>query len=156
MKQAILILFIPIVFACVGAAQSATETDTYPPVKIVNGPVVETVSTNGAVIAWSTNVNSGTMLRYGTDPDKLDRSASMPWGGFTHRVTLKDLQPGTKYFFQAESGAGQGTGTSAKTQVKCFVTRGGSGNAASPAECTSEAASSPQQKPSPASPPDAR
>lgn len=155
MKQTVLVLSLAIVFACVAAAQSANETDSYPPVKIVNGPVVETVSTDGAVIAWSTNVNSGTMLRYGTDPGQLNRSASMPWGGFTHRVTLKDLQPGTKYFFQAESGAGQGTGTSAKAQVKCFVTRGISGNAASPTDCASEAASSPEQKSSPASPPDA-
>lgn len=156
MKQAVLMFLLAIALACVGAAQSATETNSYPPVKIINGPVVETVSANGAVIAWSTNVNSGTMLRYGTDAGKLDRSASMPWGGITHRVTLKDLQPGTKYFFQAESGAGQGTGTSAKTEVKCFVTRAGAGNAASPGDCTSEAASSPEQKSSPASPPDAR
>lgn len=47
----------------------------------------------------------------------------MPWGGFTHRVYLKNLQPGTKYFFQAESAKAQGTGTSAIADVMAFETR---------------------------------
>jgi hypothetical protein len=76
-----------------------------------------------AVIAWSTNVNAGTLLRYGTDPDHLDQSASMPWGGITHRVNLRNLSPGTTYYFQAESAEGQGTGTSARSQISNFVTK---------------------------------
>jgi len=55
----------------------------------------------------------------------------MPWGGFTHRVYLKNLQPGTKYFFQAESSKAQGTGTSAMADVMSFETRP-SGNTTSP------------------------
>ncbi len=122
------IFLIPLILIALAASAALAQTssaaqDTYPPVQIIHGPVVETTSKTGAVIAWSTNVNSGTLLRYGTDPMHLDRSASMPWGGITHRVTLKDLQPATAYYFQAESGAGQGTGTAARAEVKCFVTR---------------------------------
>jgi Purple acid Phosphatase, N-terminal domain len=104
--------------------QSPAVTDDLPsPVRIIQGPVVEGVTDTTAIIAWSTNVNSGTTLRYGTDRDRLDRTAGMPWGGFTHRVFLKDLQPATKYFFQAESGKAQGTGTTATASVISFETK---------------------------------
>src|SRR5260221_4029153 len=64
-------------------------------VQITNGPVVENVTDTTAQIAWSTNVNSGTALRYGTDPSHLDLTVGMPWGGLTHRVNIKDLQTHT-------------------------------------------------------------
>ena len=66
-------------------------------VQITNGPVAENVSDTTAQIAWSTNVSSGTVLHYGTDPNNLDQKASMPWGGMTHRVQLQNLKPGTTY-----------------------------------------------------------
>src|SRR6185312_16902645 len=48
-------------------------------VQITHGPVVENVTDTTAEIAWSTNVNSGTSLHYGTDPTHLDQTAGMPW-----------------------------------------------------------------------------
>jgi phosphodiesterase/alkaline phosphatase D-like protein len=92
-------------------------------VQITNGPVVENVTDTTAQIAWSTNVNAGTTLRYGTDPSHLDLAAGMPWGGLTHRVTLKDLKPNTTYYFRAESSQGQGTGTQAQTEQSSFQTK---------------------------------
>jgi phosphodiesterase/alkaline phosphatase D-like protein len=92
-------------------------------VQITNGPVVETVTDTTAQIAWSTNVNAGTTLYYGTDPSHLDLAAGMPWGGLTHRVTLKDLKPNTTYYFRAESSQGQGTGTQAQTEQSSFQTK---------------------------------
>src|ERR1051326_1399338 len=92
-------------------------------VQITNGPVVENVTDTTAQIAWSTNVNAGTTLYYGTDPSHLDLSAGMPWGGLTHRVTLKDLKPNTTYYFRAESSQGQGTGTQAQTEQSSFQTK---------------------------------
>jgi hypothetical protein len=92
-------------------------------VQITQGPVVEHVTDTIAEIAWSTNVNSGTALRYGTDPSHLDQTAGMPWGGLTHRVTIKNLQPNTTYYFKAESGQGQGTGTQAETAQASFQTK---------------------------------
>ena len=105
------------------AQASDPAGDQLPPVRITNGPVVEHVTDTTATIAWSTNVNAGTTLRYGTDANRLDKNAGMPWGGFTHRVYLKGLQPGTKYYFQGESGKAQGTGTSAQTEVMTFETK---------------------------------
>ena len=92
-------------------------------VQITNGPVVENVTDTTADIAWSTNVNSGTSLNYGTDATHLDQAAGMPWGGLTHRVFLKDLKPNTTYYFKAESGQGQGTGTQAETAQASFQTK---------------------------------
>lgn len=93
------------------------------PVQITNGPVVEHVTDTTAEIAWSTNVNSGTALHFGTDASHLDQTVGMPWGGFTHRVFIKNLKPNTTYYFKAESGQGQGTGTQAETAQASFQTR---------------------------------
>jgi hypothetical protein len=92
-------------------------------VQITHGPVVENVTDTTAEIAWSTNVNSGTALHYGTDPSHLDQTAGMPWGGFTHRVLIKNLKPNTTYYFKAESGQGQGTGTLAEAAQASFQTK---------------------------------
>ncbi|HLK08670.1 MAG TPA: fibronectin type III domain-containing protein [Candidatus Angelobacter sp.] len=92
-------------------------------VQITHGPVVENVTDTTAEIAWSTNVNSGTALHYGTDPTHLDQNAGMPWGGFTHRVLIKTLKPNTTYYFKAESGQGQGTGTLAEAAQASFQTK---------------------------------
>jgi hypothetical protein len=101
-------------------AEATSDNDA---VQITHGPVVENVTDTTAIIAWSTNVNAGTLLRYGTDPQHLGQTASMPWGGLTHRVSLKDLKPGTTYYFQAESGEGQGTGTMAQAPMASFQTK---------------------------------
>ena len=92
-------------------------------VQITHGPVVENVTDTTAEIAWSTNVNAGTTLHYGTDPSHLDQAAGMPWGGLTHRVSLKNLNPNTTYYFRAESAQGQGTGTQAQAEQASFQTR---------------------------------
>jgi hypothetical protein len=94
-------------------------------VQITHGPVVENVTDTTAEIAWSTNVNSGTALHYGTDATHLDQTAGMPWGGFTHRVLIKNLKPNTTYYFRAESGQGQGTGTLAEAAQASFQTKPG-------------------------------
>jgi len=103
-------------------------------VKIVKGPVVEHAGERSAVIAWSTNVSSATIVKFGTDPNNLDRKAQMPWGGVTHRVTIKNLEPGKTYYFQADSGQGQGSGTTATSEIGKFTTTGGAPVAAKPGE----------------------
>ncbi|HEX4603448.1 MAG TPA: fibronectin type III domain-containing protein [Candidatus Angelobacter sp.] len=92
-------------------------------VQITNGPVVEHVTDTTAEIAWSTNVNSGTALHYGSDPSHLDQTVGMPWGGLTHRVLIKNLKPNTTYYFKAESGQAQGSGTLAEAAQASFQTK---------------------------------
>src|SRR5512147_2103703 len=95
-------------------------------VTITKGPVVEHASADSAVIAWSTNVSSSTVVRYGTDQNNLSQTAQAPWGSLTHRVTIKNLEPGKTYYFQVDSGQGQGSGGNAMSQVESFTTQGGS------------------------------
>ena len=94
-------------------------------VKITRGPVVEHTSANSAVIAWSTNVPSSTVVKYGTDENHLTATAQMPWGGLTHRVTIKNLEPGRTYYFQVDSGEADSSGTTAMSEVGSFITSGG-------------------------------
>src|SRR5215469_753016 len=116
-----------VVLASAGNIQTSNSGTSAPDhetqsVKITHEPVVELITDSTAQIAWSTNVNAGTLVHYGTDPNKLDKSASMPWGGLTHRVLLKNLNPSTTYYFKAESPQGQDTGTRAAAPISSFRT----------------------------------
>jgi phosphodiesterase/alkaline phosphatase D-like protein len=101
-------------------------------VTITKGPVVEHASADSAVIAWSTNVSSSTVVKYGTDQNNLSQTAQAPWGSLTHRVTIKNLEPGKTYYFQVESGQAQGGGGNATGPVGTFTTQGGGSASASP------------------------
>ena len=103
-------------------------------VKITKGPVVEHTGEKSAVIAWSTNVSSATIVKYGTDPNNLDRKAQMPWGGITHRVTINNLEPGKTYYFQADSSQGEGSGGAAMSHVASFTTAGGAVSGGGPGQ----------------------
>ncbi|MCU1284956.1 MAG: Fibronectin, type [Acidobacteriales bacterium] len=85
--------------------------------RITGGPVIESVSDHSAVVAWSTNAKSSSILDYGTDRNNLSQKAEAPWGGKPHRVFLKNLQPNTTYYFRVHSGEAQGTGTSVDSPI---------------------------------------
>jgi phosphodiesterase/alkaline phosphatase D-like protein len=117
----LLILGTLLLFASVTIAQE---------IKITKGPVVEHTTADSAIVAWSTNVSASTVVKYGTDRNSLSQTAQAPWGGLTHRVTIKDLDPGKTYFFQVDSGQGQGSGGNTTSDIGTFTTQGGSGGAA--------------------------
>jgi phosphodiesterase/alkaline phosphatase D-like protein len=93
-------------------------------VEITKGPVVEHTGGSDAVIAWSTNVSSSTVVKYGTDRHNLAHTAQAPWGGTTHRVTLKNLEPGKTYYYQVTSAQAQGSGTGDIGPIEQFTTQG--------------------------------
>lgn len=123
----ILVLGTLLLFAGMALAQGQPEA------RITKGPVVEHTSANSAVIAWSTNVSASSVVKYGTDQNNLSQTAQMPWGGLTHRVTIKNLEPGKAYYFQVNSGQAQGSGTGAMSPIAQFTTQanGASGALAS-------------------------
>jgi phosphodiesterase/alkaline phosphatase D-like protein len=98
-------------------------------VKITDGPRVEGTGPTWAVIAWTTNTGGSTVVRYGTDANKLSQTAESAYAdnektkAQNHRVHLKNLKPNTKYFFVVDSGQGEGTGTEAKSNVSEFTTK---------------------------------
>lgn len=109
------VLFLFVFTSCLLNAQDSSITMTH-------GPVVEGVTPTTAIIAWSTSVSSGTMVRFGTDATRMDSGVGMPWGGYTHRVTLQNLRPDTTYYFQAESPDAQGSGGDLKSPLLQFHT----------------------------------
>lgn len=101
-------------------------------VQITKGPVVEHTDANSAVIAWSTNVPASAVVKYGTDQNNLTQTAQAPWGGLTHRVTIKNLDPGKTYSYQIQSGQAEGTGTGASGPVGTFSTQAANSSSNAP------------------------
>jgi hypothetical protein len=98
-------------------------------VRIIDGPRVEAVGNDWAVIAWTTNSASSSVIRYGFDRGRLDQMSESPYAdndktaNQTHRVRLKNLRPNSTYYFAVDSGQGEGTGTEARSQISEFRTK---------------------------------
>ena len=112
-----------------GGGEAAEAGEKPEAVKIINGPRVESVGDNSAVIAWTTNEASSSVIHYGTSRGSLTQTAESPYADKegasyqTHRVTLKNLKPNTTYYFSVDSGQGEGTGTEAKGAIAEFKTK---------------------------------
>jgi hypothetical protein len=91
-------------------------------VSITNGPVIEEADGNHARIAWTTNIQGSTRVTYGTDMGNMNKLAEAPWGagGLTHRAELKNLQAGTTYYFQVQTG--QAAGSEVESGIFSFRT----------------------------------
>ncbi len=121
----------------------AQKTAAKPAEQIVDGPRVEGTGDTWAVIAWTTNTGGSSVVNYGTDRNNLSQTAQAPYansnklktGHEVHRVHIKNLKPGTTYYFAVSSGHGEGTGTQAKSGVQQFTTKGaGQGSVAKGSE----------------------
>lgn len=93
-------------------------------VAITGAPSVANMSGNSATVTWQTNVSSASRVHYGTDPNNLSQDATAAWGGTTHNVTLKKLQPGKTYYYKVESGNASGSGTTVSSSVQQFQFNG--------------------------------
>jgi Phosphodiesterase/alkaline phosphatase D len=92
-------------------------------VRIIDGPRIEFIGQNEAVIAWTTNVPSSAIVRYGTSPNSLTQTAEERWGQTTHRVAVRSLRPNATYYFTVQSGQAQnGAGAVAQSQPGMFQT----------------------------------
>lgn len=111
----------PAASAAQTAPASAPQTPANPLV-IVKGPNIEFVTPNAAVIDWSTNARSSSIVHYGKDKNNLDQTAEAPWGSSFHRVTIQNLEPSTTYYFVIESSQAEGTGSGNKSTVAGFQT----------------------------------
>jgi phosphodiesterase/alkaline phosphatase D-like protein len=93
----------------VATTENATEqrSGVKDTVDIVEGPKVEDLNQNSAVLEWKTNKRAATRVQYGTDRNKLAQHAFKPGGAREHRVQLKNLKPGTTYFYAIETRGGK-------------------------------------------------
>jgi hypothetical protein len=116
-------------FATKGATQVGRGTGRDETVRITDGPRVEGTGSTWAVIAWTTNTGGGSIVRYGTDQDHLRQMAESPYSdddktkAQNHRVRIANLRPNTRYYFIADSGQGEGTGTEARSLISQFTTK---------------------------------
>ncbi len=100
-----------------GSFQTEATQQAQQNFQITHGPVIEQVAPDSVVVAWTTNARSSSTVMYGTDPKNLNQKAEAAWGQQTHRVTIKNLSPSTKYYFQVQTGQAQGTGQSLSSAI---------------------------------------
>ena len=98
--------------------------------RITNGPVMKEATRNSAEVSWSTDAPGSSVVKYGTSPNALNETAEEPWGGkresngdYNHTVWIKNLNPGTTYYYKVETGQGLGTGTEADSRTGQFRTK---------------------------------
>jgi hypothetical protein len=136
MKRHVLFTVLLVVFASIPITSLAAQDRRpdhdrrSPDERIIDGPIVERVGDTWATIAWTTNTGGSSVVRYGTDPDRLHQMAQSPYAdddrarAQNHRVQLNNLRPDTTYYYIVDSGQGEGTGTEARSRVERFTTRG--------------------------------
>ncbi len=76
-------------------------------VDIVNGPTVENLTATDAWLTWTTNKTAATRVMYGTNQANPAEHAYVPGGSTQHRVELKNLKPGTTYYYEIETRGGK-------------------------------------------------
>ena len=135
MKKLCLLIASALLLCTLAAAQSrdertpANDHDRAPAEKITHGPVIESIGSSWATVAWSTDTGGSSVVRFGTDREHLSEMAESRYAdsksgeGITHRVKIDHLKPGTTYYYAVDSGQGEGTGTEAKSQVEEFTTK---------------------------------
>jgi len=86
-------------------AQATFTFRTLPAINITAGPTVADVTGTGAVVSWTTDVASSSVVQYGVS-GATDQTAGDPNASETaHSVTLTGLTPGTTYSFRVVSSA---------------------------------------------------
>ncbi len=70
--------------------------------KITNGPDIDSLTTTAATILWETNLESSSVIYYGTDPSQKDISV-LGDSGLYHSVHITGLQSGTTYYYTIHS-----------------------------------------------------
>ena len=73
---------------------------------VTRGPYLQSQTPESIVIRWRTATATDSVVRYGTQPDGLDRTAM--GGGLPtreHEVLLSGLQPGTRYYYTVGTSA---------------------------------------------------
>jgi len=110
-----------------GTTASTTPTTGTPApgttssVAVNKGPVVQYVNQNTAIISWNTNQQSSSTVKYGTDGNNMNQTATGNWGT-NHQVQVQGLQPSTTYYFVVNSSPAENTGNVATSAPQSFQT----------------------------------
>jgi Purple acid Phosphatase, N-terminal domain len=122
-----------LVYSTPVASQVSPTTKKAAKVQIIRGPEIERADPELAIIRWTSNNPGGSpvhygVVRYGTDPTKLDKTAKNPIrlnpnnSQSIFRVRMNGLKPGTTYYYSVDSMDPNGTSDQLKSTVKKFTT----------------------------------
>ena len=103
------------------SASTPAQPGSASSVAVNKGPVVQFVNQNTAIISWNTNQQSSSTVKYGTDANNLNQTASGNWG-VNHQVQVQGLQPSTTYYFVVNSSPAENTGNVATSAPQSFQT----------------------------------
>ncbi len=78
-------------------------------------PYIQAPTETSVTIAWRTNALESSSLNYGTSPTALTQTASSPAPSSKHELTLSNLLPDTRYYYQVNS-------PTLNSSVETFVT----------------------------------
>jgi phosphodiesterase/alkaline phosphatase D-like protein len=101
-------------------------------VRIIEGPALESVKDNEAIIRWTSNNPGGTdehfgVVHYGTDPKHLSETAkshirlNQNHSYTVFRVSVDGLKPQTTYYYTVDSMQGNGKTDGVKSKLAHFT-----------------------------------
>jgi hypothetical protein len=138
MPLAIVVMAGGMLFSTSTGAQAVYEPKMPPPpakpaahVEIIEGPALESVRDNTAIIRWTSNNPGGSdnhfgVVHYGTDPQNLSQMAkshiqlNQNHADTVFRVRVDSLKPQTTYYYTVDSMQGNGKSDGVKSPVKSF------------------------------------
>jgi phosphodiesterase/alkaline phosphatase D-like protein len=139
MNKLFLQFWITVIAGCLlvslpAATQVSPSTKKASRVRITQGPEMERVDPDFAIIRWTSSNPGGSpehfgVVHYGTKPSELSKTAKSPirlnpghpYAVF--RVRMDELKPGTKYYYKVESMEANGKSDGVTSTVKQFTTR---------------------------------
>lgn len=97
-----------------------------PPAGLTRGPYLQRSSASQITIRWRSSAVTDSVVHYGTEPDNLSSSMTLPDMVVDHEVVLGGLVPGTRYYYSV----GNSTGVFAQGNDFYFETHPVTGTAA--------------------------
>jgi hypothetical protein len=133
LKPAMVVTAVSLLYSIPAATQVSPSTNKAARVRIMQGPEIERADPDFAIIRWTSNNPGGSpehfgLVRYGTDPTKLNRTAKSPirlnpgHSSIVFRVRMDGLKPRTTYYYTVDSMEANGKGDRVKSTVKHFTT----------------------------------
>jgi phosphodiesterase/alkaline phosphatase D-like protein len=133
-KLGITVLAGGLLYSTPAATQVNPTTKKAARVRITQGPEMERVDPDFAIIRWTSNNPGGSpehygVVHYGTNPKELSQTAKSPIRlnpGHSYtvfRVRMDGLKPRTTYYYTVDSIEANGTDDRVKSTVKHFTTR---------------------------------
>jgi len=134
LKLGIMIVVCGLLYSTPAATQVSPTTKKAARVRITQGPEMERVDPDFAIIRWTSNNPGGSpehygVVHYGTNSRELSQIAKSPIRlnpGHSYtvfRVRMDDLKPRTTYYYTVDSMEANGNVDGVKSPVRHFTTR---------------------------------